>query len=114
MVSRDTAVYVDVENLVVALRTMFPELPPTFKLPPIPTPPRITNAPVEVDVLVLRLVNKTGIVTVPVNAPYGPLGPVAPRLPIPAAPAGPCGPCTPLGPDAPEGPPLGPCGPCGP
>ena len=40
-------------------------VPPTYKLPPIPTPPATTNAPVVVDVDTVELVTLIALVTVP-------------------------------------------------
>jgi hypothetical protein len=62
--------------------------PPTYKLPPIPTPPDTTNAPVLVEIDVVVLLIKTVDVVAPENAPVDP--------------AYPNGPCGPVGPTEPE------------
>jgi hypothetical protein len=61
--------------------------PPTYKLPPIPTPPDTTNAPVSVLADVVVLLTKIVEVVVPVNDPEDP-----------AYPLGPCGPVGPTDP----------------
>jgi hypothetical protein len=56
-------------------------VPPTFKLPPIPTPPSTVNAPDAVPVLAVPLLICTVLVVTPENVPVAPLGPLGPLGP---------------------------------